>query len=106
MPSRHLTKEQLAAIILAKKSGLSKRELFEADVQGRIFSSLSKEEQDKAIDRTLRGLPTHPKMQQMKISTIDKALAIRSLQKNEEAKRAFIKEDSLRLEKSRARELR
>ena len=105
--TRKLTRDQLAAIHAAQRAGVSKRQMFEFEVQKKQFNSLPKEEQEKLIENATQGKSvSHPKMTPLNINSVDKAVAIIRLQRNEEARKAFIKEDSLRFQRFRAKELR
>jgi hypothetical protein len=105
-----LTKEQMAAILLAaraKRAGISKRELFEADLQLKQFHSLPVQEQKRLIDSILRGdpqLPSHIK--QMKIRSFEKGVTLPELIKNRQAKKIFLQESSFRLSAKERERLR
>jgi len=101
-----LTDKQLRKIFAAQQSGLSKRELFESEVAGHKIGNLSKEERDRLVGDMMakRPIPTIyiPKTK----ITEAKADAIISLTRDKKAKEAFLKQDSIRLQSFRAKELR
>jgi len=90
----HLTREQLAAIHAAKRAGLTKKELFEMEVQGERFEKLPPEEKARhlASVQTQEGAREAFIRKKRKFPTItpDKLLAVQELNKTN-ARVAFIR---------------
>ncbi len=102
-----LTDKQLRKIFAAQEAGLTKRELFEADVSGKRVNSLTKKDQDRLVEDLIAKRPVPKKfLINQKSMTASKAMAVIDLQQDKEAKEAFLQQDSLRLQSFRAKELR
>jgi hypothetical protein len=126
----HLTREQLAAIHAAKKAGVTKKELFQMDLQKRKFKSLPFSEREKIAIKVSDEVRIRQKQHDREIvnrffaeqlgrkisqpnisdaeraMTDDKILAMVALQKDKKAKEAFIQKQSLRLSEEQAMKLK
>jgi len=108
--TRQLTREQMAAIMAAKRSGLSKRELFETDLATKKFNKLPPAEQQRILINLREGKTTDLltelgverarsrgklKSHEQAIIFFEKGKALRGLRLDPTARRAFIKESAL-----------
>ena len=104
-----LTDKQLRKIFAAQEQGISKREIFEADVAGTRVRNLTKRDQERLVSDILAKKPIPEKFQAVRPKssmTPRKAMALMILQQDKKAKEAFLKQDSLRLQSFRAEQLR
>lgn len=112
-----LTDKQLRKIHAAKEQGITKREVFELDVRRKAFASLPEDQQVEVANLIIARKPlpkefaTNPRITQLtktlpSLKNRDKVRAIFELREDPKAKEAFLKEETLRLQEFRARNLR